>query len=159
MPPFPVPVVFRRCAGRPGLRRAVRRRLVHGKGGFAGTGGGSSGTGAAAGQQSGGAGGEIAGRTCGQITGDYDAALIEARTCDLAASIVQCDQIVTVGLDCSCPDAVNRPQADAVAWMTFLRAEYEQAGCRDSGVLCGECVDVQDGYCGPEGHCVSLGRD
>jgi hypothetical protein len=107
--------------------------------------------------QSGGTGATTA-RSCEQIEADYTVALQQAQSCAPTMSSLQCTELVSVGLVCACPEALNARRPDAIALTLLLQAEYLQADCVGD-VVCAACMDAQGGGCAPEGHCVTYGPD
>ena len=123
-------------------------------GGGATTGGGS-GLGGSAGSS--GAAGR-ASANCDELRKAYADAASEARSCSPGLSSMQCQTVVSVGLDCSCPDVVNERNPAAIAELSSLATQYGQAGCRRP-VACGMCLEVQPvttmGGCSPSGVCLT----
>ena len=99
-----------------------------------------------------------AARACDVIATDYQSALSEARSCDLAINAVQCTRVVETGLQCPCAEALNELHSDAIARLGTLLAEYGASGCA-TPVLCEPCGQPQGGGCGASGTCVTYWPD
>jgi hypothetical protein len=69
--------------------------------------------------------------SCTELAAKYKQAIVQARTCDPAAS-GQCALQVPDSLGCGCPTLVNAPSAQP---FDDLRSAWEQLGC-EQGLVC-----------------------
>jgi hypothetical protein len=125
-----------------------------GAGGNAGTApggrGGSAGTGVAGNGVSGaGSGGR---QICSAIDEAYPTALQDARACDPNAPTDECTQKINAGLVCGCDSWANPKNTDAIALLSELAQNYQDARC-EYGVECGACLEPVRGHCSDAGIC------
>ncbi|MCB9557955.1 MAG: hypothetical protein H6707_17715 [Deltaproteobacteria bacterium] len=67
--------------------------------------------------------------TCSDIQTAYGRALADAKQCTPGVKTYQCQTIVQSSLACGCPTAVNVTQQQAIAELTRLKTEWDNAGC------------------------------
>jgi hypothetical protein len=112
---------------------------------------GEAGTGGTTTGGTGGAGGGGTGGSCEQVLLKYASALREARTCDRALRVEQCDRVVMDAVRCGCPTYAN-----GSARLYELSTDYEAYEC-GGPVTCGACPEPPiRGACGPDNLCFDM---
>lgn len=88
--------------------------------------------------------------SCGVLESEYAALLSDARACDPALDIDQCTTTIPNALACGCPTPVNPSNAEAVAALAALSAEWQERGCYQDAICPAvECDTLVGTVCTP----------